>query len=270
MNKRIILTLTLVCTIALTGCGGAGKKTESVSKNTETKATETLIVGFDQAFPPMGFKDSNGNYTGFDIELAQLAAQKINMNIKLQPIDWGSKDAEINSGNINCIWNGFTMTGREGKYEFSKPYMVERQVLVVKKDSLIKSLADMKGKTLEIQQSSTADNALNADKDFGKNFGNIIRVPDNLSALSDLEQGSCDAVMMDEIIARYALKQGKLINVIPVENKALKDGVYAVGFKLGNKELAEKIDQALRELNKEGKLRELSRKYFGEDITIYG
>lgn len=263
MKKKGLIALVLLATIALAGCGGSKK--DDVQKSEDTKANSTLIVGFDQAFPPMGFKDDKGGFTGFDIELAQMAAKKMNMDVKLQPIDWDSKDAELNSGNINCIWNGFTMTGREGKYEFSVPYMKNRQVLVVKKGSTVKSLADMKGKRLELQQGSTADNALAEKKDFKESLGNVTTVPENLTALSDLEQGSCDAVLMDEIVARYIIKQGRDFVVI---DDPISEEEYAVGFKLGNKDLANQINKALNDLAGDGELAKLSQKYFGQDISI--
>lgn len=270
MKKKSLFAAILLMAFALTACGGGGEATSEPSSAPATEAqtqADTLIVGFDQSFPPMGFKDEKGDFTGFDIELAKLAADKLGMKIDLQPIDWDSKDAELESGNINCIWNGFTMTGREDKYEFSEPYMKNRQVLVVKTDSEVNSLADMAGKRLELQQGSTAENALEEQAEFKDSLGEVTMVPENMTALADLEQGACDAVLMDEIVARYNIAQGREFRVI---DEALSEEEYAVGFKLGNTELAEKINGALDELAAEGKLSELSMKYFDEDITSLG
>lgn len=270
MKKKSILAMIMVAAFALTACGGGGGDTSAPSSEGSAPAAsggDTLIVGFDQSFPPMGFKDDKGEFTGFDIELAKLAAEKMGYDISLQPIDWDSKDAELDTGNINCIWNGFTMTGREDKYTFSKPYMQNRQVLVVKKDSDVKSLADLKGKTIELQQGSTAENALNDNSDFKDSLGTVTMVPENMTALTDLEQGACDAVLMDEVVARYNIAQGREFKVL---DEAMSEEEYAVGFKLGNEELAKKVDAALEELAKEGKLKELSEKYFKEDITLLG
>lgn len=271
MNKKRILAMALVAALgvlALAGCGGAKEDGSQAAQGSAVATTsgDALVVGFDQSFPPMGFKDKDG-FTGFDIELAQLVGEKMGVEVKLQPIDWDSKDAELDSGNISCIWNGFTMTGREDKYEFSKPYMKNRQIIVVNKDADAKTLGDLKGKRLELQQGSTAENALNQKEDFKKTLGEVTTVPENLTALNDLEQGACDAVLMDEVVARYNIEQGRAFKVL---DDSLSDEEYAVGFKLGNTELRDKVNDALEALAKEGKLTELSKKYFGEDITLLG
>lgn len=256
-----ILLATMMLTLVLSGC----KKTEeNKTIGKENQSEETLLVGFDQSFPPMGFKGEDGEFEGFDLELAQLTADKLGMKMTPVPIDWSSKDAELETGNINCIWNGFTMTGREDKYTFSDTYMENRQVIVVKEDSDIKNLSDLKGKILELQTESTADNALKEKKEFADSLADIIRVPENMTALNDLEQGSCDAVLMDEIVARYNISKGKKIKVL---DEALADEEFAVGFKLGNNELRDKVNGALIELANEGKLKEVSEKWFNEDIT---
>ena len=260
MKKIGVLIIALLLTFTLAGCGGG-------EKNTETAEGNTLIVGFDQNFPPMGFVGEDGEFTGFDIELAKLAAEKMGMDIKLQPVNWDSKDAELETGNINCIWNGFTMTGREGQYNFSKPYMKNRQILVVLEDSEYQSLSDLAGKRVELQQESTSDNALEANKEFKDSLGEVTRVGENMTALNDLEVKACDAVLMDEIVARYNISQGRKFRVI---EEALSEEDYAVGFKLGDDELTAKVDKALQELNDENKLQELSIKYFAEDIITLG
>lgn len=260
MKKIGLLFVAVLLTFTLAGCRGG----DDSAKPAEA---DTLIVGFDQNFPPMGFVGEDGEFTGFDIELAKLAAEKMGMEIKLQPINWDSKDAELETGNINCIWNGFTMTGREGQYNFSKPYMKNRQVLVVLDDSEFQNLADFNGKTVELQQESTADNALEGNQEFKNSLGEVVRVAENMTALNDLEVKSCDAVLMDEIVARYNISQGRPFRVI---DEALSEEEYAVGFKLGDDELTAKVDKALQELNDEKKIEELSIKYFAEDITTLG
>ncbi|WP_099203089.1 amino acid ABC transporter substrate-binding protein [Miniphocaeibacter massiliensis] len=268
MNRKKLfkgLFLLLALSILLVGC-----KSKEENKATETgektkEVTDKLIIGFDPNFPPMGFKDTDGSYTGFDLELAEKVAEKLNMEIELQPIDWGSKDAELDSGNINVIWNGFTKTGREDKYTFTEPYMENRQVMVVNKDSEYKTLKDLEGKNIELQQGSTAEKALDDSKEFKKSLGEVLNVPDNLTALNDLEQGSTEAVLMDEVVAKYNINNGRNFRVI---EESLKDEEYAVGFKLGNEELKDKIDGALKELASEGILKDLSVKWIGEDKTL--
>lgn len=149
-EEKSIVAMLLMAAFALTACGGGGgaATSEQGSAPAQTSNNKTLIVGFDQSFPPMGFKDSKGEFTGFDLELAKLTAEKMGYDISLQPIDWDSKDAELDTGNINCIWNGFTMTGREDKYTFSKPYMQNRQILVVKKIRTLPPWQTSRGKPL--------------------------------------------------------------------------------------------------------------------------
>ncbi len=266
MKKRILLTIILTLSLLLVACNkDKGNETKETQGSGKEASENTLIVGFDSSFPPMGFKDSDGDYTGFDIELAKEVAKKLNMEIKLQPIDWPSKDAELNSGNINVIWNGFTVNGRENDYTFSEPYMENRQVMIVNEDSEYKTLEDFKGKNIELQAGSTAEKALDDAKEFKESIGEVLEVPDNLTALNDLEQGSTEAVLMDEIVARYNIKQGRKFRVI---EESLSDEIYAIGFKKGNTELKEKIDEALKELAEEGFLGELSVEWFGEDITL--
>ncbi len=269
-RKKIIKSILLIVALSLflVGCGSKdkGKETNGTETGKEkVESSDTLIVGFDSSFPPMGFKDTDGKYTGFDLELAEKVAEKLDMNMKPQPIDWASKDAELKSGNIDVIWNGFTMTGREGQYTFSEPYMINRQVFVVNEDSEYKTLKDLKGKDIELQDGSTAEQALEDSKEVKDSIGNVLKVPDNLTALNDLEQGSTEAVLMDEIVAKYNINNGRKVRVI---DESLKDEEYAVGFELGNEELKEKVDKALKELASEGVLKELSEKWIGDDKTL--
>lgn len=266
MKKKILLTVILTLSLFLVACNkDKGNETKATDGAAKEASENTLIVGFDSSFPPMGFKDTDGDYTGFDIELAKEVAKKLNMEIKLQPIDWPSKDAELNSGNISVIWNGFTVNGRENDYTFSEAYMENRQVMVVNEDSEYKKLEDFKGKNIELQDGSTAEKALDDATEFKDSIGEVLKVPENLTALNDLEQGSTEAVLMDEIVARYNIKQGRKFRVI---DEALSDEIYAVGLKKGNTELKEKIDTAFKELAEEGYLSKLSIEWFGEDITL--
>lgn len=263
-KKSFVLAILMVMTLFIVGCTPKDEGTKGTDVGKETDKS-TLTVGFDSSFPPMGFKDTDGEYTGFDLELAVKVAEKLDMELKLQPIDWASKDAELDSGNINVIWNGFTMTGRENDYTFSEPYMENRQVMVVNEDAEYNSLEDLKGKNIELQDGSTAEKALDSEKEFKDSLGEVLKVPDNLTALNDLEQGSTEAVLMDEIVAKYNINQGRKFRVI---DESLKDEVYAIGFKLGDEELRDELDKAMKELASEGVLKELSEKWIGEDKTL--
>ena len=118
--------------------------------------TKTFTVGFDAEYPPYGYMGDDGEYTGFDLELAQAVCDLEGWELVKTPINWESKDMELDSGSIDCIWNGFTMTGREDDYTWSQPYVDNSQVMVVKKDAGISALSDLAGKTVGVQAASAA------------------------------------------------------------------------------------------------------------------
>lgn len=246
----------------------AESKAETTGAAKAESAGGTFVVGFDQDFPPMGFMGDDGQYTGFDLELAQEVAKRLGLEYKAQPIAWDSKDMELDSGNIDCIWNGFTMTGRENDYEWTKPYMANSQVFVVAADSGIASRADLAGKVVECQADSSALAALNQAPELTATFGKLLTTADYNSAFMDLEQGSVDAVAMDVIVAGYQIKQRKADFVIL--DDALSSEEYGVGFKKGNTELRDKVQKTLEEMAADGTLKAVSDKWFGEDITIIG
>ena len=290
MKKRVVCAaLVSIMTMSLAACSGgavsapAETKAESTEAKTEAaetteKAAEaegetkveggTLIVGFDQDFPPMGFMGDDGEYTGFDLELAQEAATRLALEYKPQPIAWDAKDMELESGNIDCIWNGFTMTGREDGYTWSEPYMENSQVFVVAGDSGIKSQADLAGKVVECQVDSSAEAALKEVPDLTATFAQLLTTADYNTAFMDLEQGAVDAIAMDVVVAGYQISQRNADFVILEDSLAAEE--YAIGFKKGNTELKDKVQGALEEMAADGTLKTISEKWFGKDITTIG
>ena len=228
----------------------------------------TLIVGFDQDFPPMGFVGDNGEYTGFDLDLAKEVASRLGLEYKAQPVAWDSKDMELESGNIDCIWNGFTITGREDDYTWTTPYMANKQVFVVANDSDIKSQADLAGKVVEVQADSSAEAALKENQDLANTFGQLLTTPDYNTAFMDLEQGAVDAVAMDVIVAGYQIKQRNAD--FKILDDSLSEEEYGVGFKKGNTELRDKVQGALEEMAADGTLAKIADEWFGEDVTTIG
>ena len=228
----------------------------------------TLIVGFDQDFPPMGFLGDNGEYTGFDLELAQDVAKRLGLEYQAQPIAWDAKDMELESGNIDCIWNGFTMTGREDDYTWTKPYMANTQVFVVRNDSGIEGKDGLAGKVVECQADSSAEAALKEDLDLTSTFGQRLTTADYNTAFMDLEQGSVDAIAMDVIVAGYQIKQRNADFTILDDSLSAEE--YGVGFKKGNTELRDKVQATLEDMAKDGTMKEISEKWFGEDVTTIG
>ena len=296
MKKRLFsLALASVMALSLAGCGGSagGTTTEAdtsapadttaqassedttAADDTSTEAAKTaadaggtLIVGFDQDFPPMGFMGDNGEYTGFDLELAKEVAERLGLEYTAQPIAWDSKDMELEAGNIDCIWNGFTMTGREDDYTWSEPYMANTQVFVVAKDSGIASQADLAGKIVECQVDSSAEAALKEVPDLTATFKQLLTTADYNSAFMDLEQGAVDAIAMDVIVAGYQIQQRNADFIILEDSLSAEE--YGVGFKKGNTELRDKVQATLEEMAADGTLKSVSEKWFGEDVTTIG
>ncbi len=230
----------------------------------------TFTVGFDQDFPPMGFVGDDGEYTGFDLELAQVVADRLGMEFVPQPIAWDAKDMELESGTIDCIWNGFTMTGREDGYTWSEPYMDNSQVFVVKKDSGIQTLADLEGKIVEVQTDSSAEAALKEDPDLTNTFSNLQITPDYNTAFMDLEMGAVDAIAMDVIVAGYQMEQRDNGDDFVILDETLASEEYGIGFKKGNEALRDQVQATLEEMAADGTMAEISEKWFGRDVTTIG
>lgn len=272
-NLAIFLMGMTIATMVLGGC----KDKENISKKDgkESESVEdkkTFTVGFDAEYPPYGYMDSDtGEYTGFDLELAQAVCDMEGWELVKTPIEWASKDAELNNGNIDCIWNGFTINGKEDKYEWSDPYVNNQQVVVVAKDSGITKLADLKDKYVAAQSASAALQLLQKGGDqekLGKTFKEIQEFPDYNTAFSELEAGTVDAVAMDVGVAKYQVNNRNNNYVILDEN--LNSEQYGIGFKKGNTELRDKVNADLKKLYDEGKVDELAKKYGIEDMICLG
>ena len=281
MKKRFVsAALAAVMALSMTACGSSNSAAETTAADTEAaesqaeettaeeaKTTDggTLIVGFDQDFPPMGFVGDDGEYTGFDLELAQEVAKRLGLEYKAQPIAWDSKDMELESGNIDCIWNGFTMTGREDDYTWTEPYMANQQVFVVANDSDINSQADLAGKIVEVQADSSAEAALKEAPELTATFKELLTTADYNTAFMDLEQGAVDAIAMDVIVAGYQIQQRNAD--FKILDDSLSEEEYGVGFKKGNTELRDKVQSTLEEMAEDGTLQEVSEKWFSKDVT---
>lgn len=284
MKKRFVsAALAAVMALSMTACGSSNSAAETTAADTEAaesqaeettaeeaKTTDggTLIVGFDQDFPPMGFVGDDGEYTGFDLELAQEVAKRLGLEYTAQPIAWDSKDMELESGNIDCIWNGFTMTGREDDYTWTEPYMANQQVFVVANDSDINSQADLAGKIVEVQADSSAEAALKEAPELTATFKELLTTADYNTAFMDLEQGAVDAIAMDVIVAGYQIQQRNAD--FKILDDSLSEEEYGVGFKKGNTELRDKVQSTLEEMAEDGTLQEVSEKWFSKDVTTIG
>ena len=273
MKKRIFapvaVAVALVAALALSACGAspaAGDQGSAGSSSADAGGEiTTLTVGFDQAYPPYGYVGDDGEFTGLDLELAAEVAKRNDWELKLEPIDWDAKDTLLNSGAITCIWNGFTMEGREDDYTFSDPYMLNAQVVVVRADSGIESFEDLAGKTVITQVDSAAEEVLNGDMaDLTATFASLETIGDYNTAFMQLESGAVDAVACDLSIAQYQMA-GK--DTYKQLDEQLSTEHYAVGFKKGDTALAEKVTETLKEMDEDGFVKELCDKYADDGVS---
>jgi polar amino acid transport system substrate-binding protein len=226
-------------------------------------------VGFDAEFPPYGYMDENGDYTGFDLELAQEVCDRRGWTLVKQPIDWDSKDMELSSGAIDCIWNGFTMNGREDAYTWSVPYVDNSQVFVVAADSGITQQSDLAGKKVGVQKDSSALAALEGDAaDLAATFAELTQYSDYNTAFMDLEQGAIDALAIDIGVADYQIaSRGE--GYVKLDEK-LATEQYGIGFLLGNEELKDEVEETLLEMAEDGTFTTIAEKYGLTDSVCLG
>jgi polar amino acid transport system substrate-binding protein len=272
--KRIIsvsLAVLAIVTLGLTGCSKAAKNDGS-GKDTSLQTIKSkgkLVLGLDDAFPPMGYRNENNEIVGYDIDLAKEVAKRLGVELVLQPIDWNAKEQELNTGKIDCIWNGFTITEERAKnMAFTKPYLKNAQVLVVKKSAPYQTLTDLKGKSIGLQAGSSAAEALNSAADFKASLKNVVEFKDNLTALMDLEVGGVDAVIMDLIVANDNIKRAGKDYRILAESLSAED--YGVGFRKNDLALRDAVQATLEAMAKDGTLTNITTQWFGSDISVVG
>ena len=245
-------------------------ETADAAGNEESSDRTTFVVGFDAEFPPYGFADENGEYTGFDLELAEAVCAMEGWELVKQPIDWDAKDMELSTGAIDCIWNGFTMNGREDQYTWSEPYIDNSQVYVVAADSGISSPADLAGKAVGVQKDSSALAALEdeANADLMASFGSLTQYADCNTAFMDLDAGGIDCVALDIGVANYQISSRGDGYVMLDEKLATEQ--YGVGFLLGNEALRDIVQKDLEALYEDGTVTTLAEKYDLVDCLCLG
>ena len=233
--------------------------------------SKTLVVGFDAEYPPFGYMDDNGDYVGFDLDVAQKVCDNLGWELVKTPINWDSKDMELNSGNIDCIWNGFTINGREDDYTWSDPYLNNEQVMVVAADSGIESLADLAGKDVVVQAASAALDALNSDdnKELTESFGSLTENPDYNTAFMNIDSGAADAVAVDIGVAKYQLSQREEGKYVILE-EPIQSEKYGIGFKKGNEELRDTVWAEVLKLYEVGEVDKLAEQYEVADMLCLG
>ena len=260
MKKVLAILLAGMMLFGMFGCGDAAPaKADGGEK-------EKFVVGFDAEFPPYGYKDEKGEYVGFDLDLAQEVCNRLGWELVKQPIDWDAKDMELDSGAIDCIWNGFTINGREEQYTWSVPYVDNSQVFVVAEGSGIASKADLAGMTVGVQKDSSALAALEGDeKPLADTFAALNQYADYNTAFMDLEAGAIDALAIDIGVASYqiASRDGGYMML----DEYLSTEQYGVGFKLGNDDLKNTVEAALLEMVEDGTFMKIAEKYADFGLT---
>lgn len=264
--KRVLVALLAISMAAgvLTGCGSKG-------------SDKTFTVGFDAEFPPYGYRDDNGEYVGFDLDLAAEVCKRQGWELVKQPIDWDAKDMELSSGAIDCIWNGFTMNGREDAYTWTEPYVDNSQVFVVAAASGVQNKEELADKVVAVQKDSSALAALNDEENTDNialrdSFAQLIEYADYNTAFMDLEQGAVDAVAIDIGVAQYQIAQreaGKFVMLQGEDNKLAVEQ-YAVGFLKGNDELSNTVQKTLDEMAADGTFTQIAEKWGLTDSVCLG
>ena len=279
MKKRILgLCMAAIMTVAMSACSSNTQTTQQPVENTEetiqTEQGDTalsydkIVVGLDDTFAPLGFRDEEGNLQGVDVELMEAASEIIGIPFELQPIDWSMKETELANKNIDLIWNGYTITEeRKEKVAFSQPYLNNRQVVVTMADSDINTLADLAGKTVAAQAESSAVDAINSKPEIAETFADLGEFETNDQCLIYLEAGRTDAVVADEVIIRYYVSKKGAENYKILEEDFGTEQ-YAVGVRQEDTALLEAVNAALDTLKENGTTKTISEKWFGSDIIM--
>jgi polar amino acid transport system substrate-binding protein len=267
MKKKIVLGIAIALSIAsvFAGCS----KSENSAQDESLKyiqENQELILGLDDSFPPMGFKDENGEIVGFDIDMAKEVASRMGVELKLQPIDWDSKVLSLDKKDIDCIWSGLTITEeRKENIEFSNAYLENRQVIIVLADSAIDTKNDLKDKVVSVQAGSSGKDAVSSESDVLDTFKELREFSNYTEALLDLSAGRTDAVVIDEIVGRYYMS--KKAGEYKVATEDFGGEEYGIGFRKGEILLTEEVNKILQEMKEDGTSATISEKWFGEDIV---
>ena len=253
-----------VCLMVMTLLLGMFVSVSPMTVRAQDNDDNTFVVGFDAEFPPYGYKDESGEYVGFDLDLAQEVCDRNGWTLVKQPIEWNSKDMELSSGSIDCIWNGFTKNGRESQYTWTTSYVDNSQVVVVCEDSKITQLSDLVDTVVAVQADSSALAALTGEdaseecKALAESFADLQQVGDYNSAFLNLESGSVDAICMDIGVANYEIKARGGFRML---EQRVSSEEYAVGFKLGNTELRNQVQETLLEMLADGTFAKIAQEW---------
>lgn len=265
----VLLTIILVLALAFTGCTSQ-KPSEPAAGDTsweDIQAKGYMTVGLDDSFPPMGFRDEKGEIVGFDIDMAKRAAEIMGIEAKFQPVVWSGIIMELNNNNIDLVWNGMTITAeRQEAISFTKPYLANRQIIVVQKDSDISNKADLAGKKIALQAGSSAVDAVKSDEATFNSLEGMVEFPNNTEALLDLAAGRVSAVVVDEIVGRYYI--AKKPDMYEVIEDNFGDEEFGIGIRKSDDAFRAELQKAIDSMIADGSAKEISEKWFGEDIVL--
>lgn len=258
IGKRGILLLVMVMVV--------GVLASACSQDAQVE-TKKIIMGLDDTFAPMGFRDSSGQIVGFDVDLANEMAARNGWELEFQPIDWSMKETELNAGNIDLIWNGYTITdARKEMVNFSNPYLANAQVVVVLNDSSITTLEDLEGKSVATQAESSSLDAARAEAGFIESLkdGKIIEYATFNDVFNDLESKRTEAIIVDEVMARYYMNNKGEENYRVLEDN-LGPEEFGIGVRKADEDLLKEINDTLEEMKSDGKYDEIYEKWFSKN-----
>ncbi|MDR0452834.1 MAG: amino acid ABC transporter substrate-binding protein [Treponema sp.] len=230
---------------------------------------QKLVLGLDDSFPPMGFRNENNEIVGYDVDLAKEVARRMGVELVLQPIDWNAKEQELNTKEIDCIWNGFTVTEERKKViTYTPPYLGNAQVIVVKGNSPLRTLADLRGKIIGLQAGSSSVDALDEAVELKASVREVIEYKDYLTALMDLDVGGADAILIDLVVANDNInRSGKDFRIL---EETLAAEQFGIGFRKGEDALMNKVWETLLEMARDGTVARISTQWLGADISLIG
>lgn len=267
---KFVITL-IVMVLVITGCASGGKEKPRKDNWNDFQTDKKVVIGFDNTFVPMGFQDKSGKDVGFDIDLANAVFEKYGIKVQWQAINWDLKETELKNGNIDLIWNGYSKTDeRESIVQFTKQYMVNEQVIVVKKSKNIKAISDLKDKVLGAQNGSSGYDTFNSNPEVLKNIvknNDATQYESFNEALIDLENDRIDALLIDKVYANYYLKQQNKLDDFNILNTGFESEAFVVGARKADITLVNKINEAFHELYREGMFQKIANKWFGEDVA---
>jgi polar amino acid transport system substrate-binding protein len=263
MKMKIKLLIVSILSIAvLTACGTSTSTDNSLKGIKEKKE---LIIGLDDNFPPMGFRDNSGEIVGFDIDMAKEVGKRMGVKVTFKPVEWDGIILSLNNKDIDAIWNGLTITDkRKEQIAFSKVYLQNKQIIIVKSKSSISKKTDLNGKTVGLQMGSSSETALSSDSQLTSSLKEVKKYSNNTEALLDLNAERIDAVIVDEVVGRYYASKKPGDYKVLDENLGVED--YGIGIRKADTSLTEEINKQLEQMKSDGTANTISQKWFGKDI----